>query len=246
MFVTALQKSLFTALLCLTLALMAIPTYASECGSEPTPYTASYSVIRNDGQEGSMQVILERKSPDTFSYRMDTRVPWGIFTAHIEQQSDFSVRNGAVWPGRFRLTQKVSLYKRSESVDFDWESMQATGTKKKKDFELELQAGMQDKLTIYLFLARALCAGENPIYANVVSGSEVKHYRYDLQAVESLDTNLGLLQVSHLSRGSSADEKQTDLWNAEATRFLPVRMVYRNEDGITDMRLIDISFSDGL
>jgi hypothetical protein len=243
MIMTPLGKWLFRSLLCLALLSVNVWTFADDCGSIPQAYTANYSVTRNNDKDGSMRVVLQRLVDNEFSYRMDTRVQWGIFTAQIVQQSDFSWRDGTIFPGSFQLTQKVSLYKRSETVEFDWASMKATGTKKRHDFELDLKAGMQDKLTIYLLLARCVCEGKNPVEADVVSGPVLKSHSYQLVANETLDTALGQLPAFHVRRGATDDEKQTDMWLAEAARFLPVKLVYRDENDITVMYLEDISFS---
>jgi len=242
--VTPWQKWLFRTLACLVSTAMGVNTFAGDCGSGPTPYSANYAVTRGTDKDGSMHVVLERTGENTFIYRMDTRIKWGIFNALIEQRSVFNWRDGAVFPGSFQQKQKVSIYHRNETVEFDWDMMKATGTKKRVDFELELKAGMQDKLTIYLFLARAICEGQNPIEADVVSGPVLKPHSYHLQSIETLETSLGQLQVSHIRRGSTDDDKQTDLWLAREVRFLPVEMVYRDDDEVTRMRLIDISFDD--
>lgn len=244
MTVTPWQNWLFQSLVWLALTATSAHTFASDCGSMPTPYSANYAVTRGDDKDGLMQVVLERTGENTFNYRMDTRVKWGIFDALIEQQSMFRLRDGVIFPASFQLKQKVSIYQRNETVEFDWDLMKAKGTKKRSDFELELQPGMQDKLTVYLVLARALCEGENPIEVNVVSGPRLKPHNYRLQAVETLDTALGQLQVSHIRRGSPDEDRQTDLWLARELRFLPIEMVYRDDDEVTRMRLVDISFDD--
>lgn len=215
---------------------------AYDCRAAPVPYSADYSVTRKDKPAGSMQMILERNSTNTYSYRMDSNVKWGIVHSLLQQQSDFTWKNGIVLPDSFQSTLKVTLYKRTESVEFNWESMKATGTKKHDDFELEIQAGMQDKLSIYLFLARAVCQGENPVHADVVSGPVLKPHSYHLQSMESLDTKLGRIQTFHVRRGSPESEKQTDMWLAGETRFLPVKLVYRDKNDIVTMNLVDISF----
>ncbi|HEY5774599.1 MAG TPA: DUF3108 domain-containing protein [Xanthomonadales bacterium] len=243
MSVTPLGEWLFRSLFCVALTAVNTGVFAADCGSMPVAYTANYSVTRNNDKDGAMQVVLQRHADNTYSYRMDTRVQWGIFTAQIEQQSDFSWRDGVIFPGSFQLTQKVSLYKRSETAEFDWVSMKATGTKKRRDFEVDLQAGMQDKLTIYLLLARSVCEGKIPVEADVVSGPVLKRHSYQLVATETLDTVLGLLPVLQFRRGATDDEKQTDLWLAEALRFLPVKLVYRDENEITVMQIENISFA---
>ena len=245
MTVSPLQPWLFRVLAVLVLTSVFAPVFAVDCGAKPVPYSANYAVTRNGDQDGSMQVALESNGEDAFSYRMDTRVGWGAFTAHVQQRSDFIWQDGAVLPASFQATRKVSFFSSSESVDFDWVSMRATGTKKRDDFELDISPGMQDKLTIYLLLARALCEGEDAVAAYVVSGPELKPHRYQLQAIEPMETALGYLQVFHLRTGTPDDKKQTDLWLSRETRFLPVRLVYRKNDEITDMRLLDISFGDG-
>ncbi len=191
-----------------------------------------------------MHVALEHNGEDRFSYRMDTRMKWGIFTAYIQQQSDFRWRDGFVLPGSFKLTHKVSFYNRRDSIEFDWQSMQATGTRKREDFAVDLRPGMQDKLSVYLLLAGSLCRGHYSIDATVLSGPVPKSYQYQFQAIEPLDTVLGRVQAIHIRRGVAGDEKQTDLWHAEETHFLPVKMIYRDDGIITDMRLLDISFND--
>lgn len=239
---SAIRKWLLPSLVCLPAALVCVPGFARECGSAPVPYKAVYSVNRAGDPDGSMTVKLVRKAPDSYRYNMETRLKWGIFTAYIDEQSDFTFRDGVVLPVSFELSKRVSLYKRREVVEFDWLNMKAAGEKKSDDFELEIAPGMQDKLTVYLLLAESLCRGEYDIDADVVSGPELKSYDYRFQAAESIDTVLGRLEAIHIRRGGPDDEKQTDLWHAVQTDFLPVKMVYRDGNVITDMRLLEFDF----
>ena len=243
MTVTLLQKRLFRLIICPLMALTSSQVLAVDCGSAPIPYIANYSVTRKDKLAGSMQLVLERFSDGTFSYRMDSRVRWGLVRSLMQRQSNFTWKNGLILPDSFRSTQKIVFYHRTESVDFNWESMRATGTKKHDDFELEIEPGMQDKLTIYLLLAQVLCNGEDTINADIVSGPILKPHSYHLQAREYLDTGLGRLATIHLRRGTADTEKQTDLWHAEAANFLPVRLVHRDKDDVIDISLTDISFN---
>ena len=191
-----------------------------------------------------MQVVLENTTADVFSYRMDTRVKRGLIRPHILQRSEFTWKNGIVLPTSFQSTQKLSFYKRSEFVDFNWEKMKATGRKKRVDFEMDIHPGMQDKLTIYLFLAHELCKGGYSIEADIVSGPILKTYSYHFQAKQSLQTKLGALETIHIRRGTPEEQKQTDLWHAVGVGLLPVKLVYRNKNDVTTMNLNSISFSE--
>jgi hypothetical protein len=237
-------KRLLLSIACLVMLGQALQVAAYECGSMPVPYSASYSVARNGDPDGSMRVVLERTSDDTFSYMMETRVKWGIFIAHIEQRSNFSWQDGVVLPGSYHATQRVSIYKRSETANFDWRAMKARGVKKRDDFEIDLVPGMQDKLTVYLALARAFCEGKDTIGIEVVSGPKIKLHEYTVQSHGPLDTPPGDPVLVHIMRGGPGEEKQTDLWLSKKNRFLPERMIYRDEDIITVMQLVDISFED--
>ena len=243
--VTPLRKRLFfRPLACLLLVTAGSHAYARDCGSAPEPYTASYSVNRNGDPDGAMSVTLERTGTDEYRYRMNIRVKWGILNAYIDEQSEFSFRNGIVLPDNFQLTQRVSFYKRREAARFDWDKLKATGEKKGDDFVLDIVPGMQDKLSLYLHLAASLCRGEYDVVTDVVSGPVLKSFDYRFQAKEPLDTVLGRLEAIHIRRGGPDDDEQTDMWLAAESRFLPVWMVYRDEDIITDMRLKDISFTE--
>ena len=46
--------------------------------------------------------------------------------------------------------------------------MRATGKKKRQDFDLVIQPGMQDKLTLHLALAQSLCKGEIPFNVDLL------------------------------------------------------------------------------
>lgn len=242
---TVLQNWLTRIFICLALTSGGTQVLALDCGAAPVPYSANYSVNREGDPDGLMQVVLERNGEDHFRYRMDTRMKWGIFTAYIQQQSEFDWRDGVVLPGSFKLTHKVSLYNRLDSIEFDWQSMRATGTRKGENFTVDLLPGMQDKLSVYLLLAGSLCRGQYSFDVAVVSGPVPKSYQYQFQAIEPLDTVLGPVQAIHVRRGVADDEKQTDIWHAEETHFLPVKMIYRDDGIVTDMRLLDISFNDG-
>lgn len=237
-----LTKWLFLSMACLLAASPGLPAQARDCAAAPVPYMASYSVNRNGDPDGSMTVRLEHAGADSYRYAMDTRVKWGIFIAYIEEQSDFVFRDGTVMPSSFQLTQRVSFYKRREVAEFDWVTMKATGEKKRDDFELDILPGMQDKLSVYLLLASSICRGEYDIDAVVVSGPSLKSYDYRFQAIEPLDTVLGRVDTVHIRRGGPDDEKQTDMWHAADAHYLPVKMVYRDGDIITDIRLMEISF----
>jgi len=242
--VTPLRKWLFPPMAFLLGAMTAMPASARDCGSPPEPYRASYSVNRGGDPDGAMTVTLERTGPDSYRYNMDTRVKWGIFNAYIEEQSDLSFRNGMVLPESFELIQRVSFYKRREVVEFNWASKKASGEKKGAKFELDIVPGMQDKLSIYLFLADSLCRAEYDIDADVVSGPVLKSFDYRFQAIEPVDSALGRLEAIHIRRGGPEDDEQTDLWHAGEANFLPLRILYRDEGVITDMRLIEISFKN--
>lgn len=191
-----------------------------------------------------MRVVLEQLDSGTFSYFMETRVKRGMVRPRIQQKSLFNWNSGLAAPDSFRSTVKVAFFKRKESVDFNWESMIATGKKKRSNFSLDIQPGMHDKLTIHLGLARSLCKGVIPYHAEVVSGPILKPYAYHLQAAECLDTELGRLQTHHVRMGTPETEKQTDSWHARQVHFLPVKIIHRDKNGTSTMNLIDISFDE--
>jgi hypothetical protein len=243
MAVPLFKKRLFRLIVCPLIALTGSQVLALDCGSAPIPYQAHYSVTRKDKLAGSMQVVLKHISDGSYDYRMNSRMKWGFVHPWIQQQSSFTWKNGLVLPDSFRAARKVAFYQRTESVDFNWKSKRATGNKRHEDFELDIEPGMQDKLSIYLLLAQALCNGEEIINAEIVSGPVLKPNSYHLQAREYLDTRLGRLATIHIRQGTADTEEQTDLWHAEAAHFLPVRIVHRDKDDVIDMNLTDISFN---
>jgi len=237
-----MQKYVSGVFILMGLIMAASHANAADCGWTPVPYEASYIVNRKGKTAGSMRVKLVRTGEDRFTYTMDTRVRRGIIKPKILQQSEFTWKNGWVMPDRFQLNLKAAIYRRTEIAEFDWQNMQATGKKKGDHFERPIRAGVEDKLTVYLRLAKALCEGQKNNELDVVSGPVAKPHVYRFLADEDVETPRGQFATIHLRRGEPESEKQTDLWYAQETHFLPVKMVYRDKDDIMIMSLSELSF----
>jgi len=162
---------------------------AADCSAVLTPYTASYQVFKDNKEVGVMDVSL-KESGGAYSYSMLTRGTKGMASfvnLAIDQVSDFTMGTELPIPHSYRQTQKTSLWKKTEWVDFDWTDMTASGEKNKKEFDRKLAAGMQDKSTLYLASALAVCGGNPEFEMNVVSGPEPRNYIFNLQQAETLD-----------------------------------------------------------
>lgn len=216
---------------------------AADCSAVLTPYTASYQVFKDNKEVGVMDVSL-KESGGAYSYSMLTRGTKGMASfvnLAIDQVSDFTMGTELPIPHSYRQTQKTSLWKKTEWVDFDWTDMTASGEKNKKEFDRKLADGMQDKSTLYLASALAVCGGNPEFEMNVVSGPEPRNYIFNLQQAETLETALGAVDTIRVHQKIQDQDKETDTWHVPSLHYVPAKISYRNGKELTVMNLLEFS-----
>lgn len=116
-------------------------------------------------------------------------------------------------------------------ADFDWTTKKATFQHDGKTEVESLPPGTQDRLSLmYQFMF--FQPRDKGFQFYMSNGKKIDQYRYVLIGKETLSTPMGAFKTTHYRKQKqSADDDGADLWLADSSPFLPVRLTIVESDG---------------
>jgi hypothetical protein len=135
------------------------------------------------------------------------------------------------------LTPQHYEYRRGEDdprrirAEFDWEEAQLKVQRSGRTETLPLPPGTQDPLSImYQFM---YLAPDRPqlLQLSRTNGRRMEQHRYNVRTGVEIETALGPMTTVHLVRQHRPEESDVEIWLAPQQRYLPVRMLVREDDG---------------
>ncbi|NIR31540.1 MAG: DUF3108 domain-containing protein [Gammaproteobacteria bacterium] len=120
---------------------------------------------------------------------------------------------------------------KSAAIAFDWDARVAHNTVRGRTQTVALPDGTLDKLSYMLVLMQDLELGKRDIRYRVAEGGDVTTYHLKAVGRERLDTALGRLDTVKVQRLREGKAHDITFWCALALRFLPVKVVHRQNDG---------------
>ncbi len=187
---------------------------------------------------GSLELTLRHETvPGTWVY--ETRAYPSFLASFVinprsRERSAFGLdAAGRVAPHHYRLDDGTPEHRDDVELSYDRTHGRVTGRARGTAFELPLEPGTQDAMSIRLAVSVDLLAGRDPADYPMIDGSELKHFVYRRVGHERIHTALGQLDtVVYTSerRGAGPRDRTWRYWYAPALDWLPVRIEQR-EDG---------------
>jgi hypothetical protein len=118
------------------------------------------------------------------------------------------------------------------SADFDWPNAQLQLRNGTKVESLPLAPGTQDRLSImYQFMYVRLDKARTVDFW-MTNGRKLDHYRYRVTHDVEIDTALGRLKTTHLTKERDAGDTHTEVWVSPRHRNLAVKVLIVEKDGL--------------
>jgi hypothetical protein len=187
------------------------------------PFRATYTAEWKGVTAGTTVLELRRAGTDQYSYSSTSNAR-GIFrmafSDTLTQTSTFRLQDGAVQPMTFR---GIDEKEREIDLHFDWTNLKVTGVAKGHAVDLAVTAGVQDPMSLQIFILRSLTTGKVPATVSMIDGDKLKDYELRLEGTARVETELGELDtLIYTSRRANAD-RITRTWVAPALGYLPVK-----------------------
>jgi hypothetical protein len=118
------------------------------------------------------------------------------------------------------------------SAEFDWAQSQLQLRQNTKVEWLPLTPGTQDRLSImYQFMYVRLDKARTVDFW-MTNGRKLEHYRYRVTHDVEIDTPIGRLKTTHLTKDRDAGDTQTQVWVSPRHHNLAVKLMIVEKDGM--------------
>lgn len=222
--------------------ILVIPTCVA-AESALVPFSARYqvkiSVLRGELAMSLTKVDDHYIAKWTVEARGLTRL---FVHGQIQEQADFTIVDGAVQPQHFESTDTLAGNDNTAVMDFDYDSMLASGTRNGDPFELPIEAAAFDRLSLQYALMLALLRNENPDTFLLFDDGKSKLLSISYQGPGTIAVPYGKLPVQGVQHRTQDSSRVTTLWCAESVNFLPIRIEqHKNEKLAMRADLVDYS-----
>jgi len=235
-------------------------------------FKAQYALYQNGKLLGVSEISL-KKNGNSYQFSTNSSSEGGVASlvggASISEASVFRPEAMKLYSMNYRYEQRISFKKRKREILFDWRKNQAREDDGKNVISYLLSPGAIDRHLVVLALAQdlsrsavsfsntaSLPAADNqapsalPTVRNfshlVAYKGTVEPWQFRLTGVESVKTDLGMIQAEKIERvrAPSGSGRSTTSWHAARYNYLPIRILQREPDGETlEMRLKSITLT---
>lgn len=214
------------------IALLAGLAGCAVAAASPAPHSvsASYNVYLNGAHVAVMNETFEVHDAN---YRIVSEsLPIGAFA--MLQRPATVVSSGRVTPEGLRPQRFEGrrVGGGEVSAEFDWDRERLSFTRDGRTDTVALPSGTQDRLSIMYQFMFYTFARRAHLELAMTDGRRLAHYLYAVTPEVEIDTPLGRVAALHLVKQTEPDGSGTEIWLARDRRFLPVKMVIRESNGM--------------
>lgn len=224
--------------------LLALSLFAATVQAAPPQHVSVvYDLYRNGHKLGQVTDTLTREG-NRYTITSETRATGplkALWPGSIRLESAGVVTPQGLRPTQFKHARSDAPHKLA-TASLDWKARTIAYQYKRESWQVNgLEAGAQDQLSqLYQFMFSPRLPADFGL--QVVSGRDLKDYRYARTDGGTLTTPLGALATQQFQRiTQQSDDKAVTVWVAPARNNLPVQ-IRVSEDGVTlEQRLVRAS-----
>ena len=228
MALTRLKRYLITPL-CIGMLLI---SQTACTATQLPPYEATYTAkLRGIKIRGLRK--FEEIDKDTYKLSWRAKALW----MRLDEWSVFKVIDEKVIPVSYHYTRKGLGTDRPVHIYFDWEKMEASGSKGKNKYVFALEPNTLDKLSFQVQLQIDLLHNKQLASTNyrIARYNRLADYQFSYLHNESIDTELGAQNTLVYERKKK--DGGTKLWISPEQNYLPVK-IENVDDGKSNVMLI--------
>ena len=209
-----------------------------------TPFTATYTVSRNDSDIGlrthSLSVqnklyLYEAKMHTTGLARL-------LKSGEVTERSQWQLKNKQIVPVSYEYNDS-SNEDRHTFLAFDWPNHSVTNHVGKKPWAMDIPDGTQDKFGYMLALMNDLQHGkQNPEY-KIADGGRLKTYQFKALGTEIIETPIGKFKALKLKRTRVGQKNRiTYIWCVPKKDYLPIKIERHKGGNIYTLSLNKVEY----
>ncbi|MDX1570668.1 MAG: DUF3108 domain-containing protein [Xanthomonadales bacterium] len=222
------------------MAFFAVGT-AAACDSPIPPAELHYRLEESDREKGTATALLQ-PGESGWVYTVTSEGRFGPFRVIIEESSTVTWAAEGPQPLAYQRVSRGGPFKRTSEMAFDWPALRASGTHRGDRWELPLEGGELDRLSMQLATAVRLAQGVRSINLVYIDRGRSRELSADVPAATNVETPAGTYAAFRVDRVRG--DRYTSTFHAPRLHFLPVRIDHRDEDDDWSMLLVSAEFGE--
>ena len=213
----------------------------------PQDFISHYKLYRDDTKVGEMTRIF-RHHNNGYSLVSESRTTGLIsvfYKDNMMEKTTWTMQGQKFIPLEYEYHRDRKKKKRSVKINFDHDKGLIKTDVNGSSWEMPIKGEVFDKLLYQLAIMAKLNHQERIEAFTVADGGKTKIYSFTNLGNEVIETPLGKLHATKLSRQKSGKNEKLTLWFAKEYGYLPVKVESISEDDVRITALID-SYSNNL
>ena len=211
----------------------------------PPPHTAFYEAVAYGNTLKTRSTVSYE--PGLVRMSLDARVVGFLrLLGRFEMSRESILSNGPEGLKLLESHHSETQPRRSREVHtrLDWEANIAQGTQNGKPFEIEVQDGTLDYLSVLLLLMQELRNGNVETRESValVERHRLRTYTLIREGNERLQTDLGRLDTVKITRRDEERGIALSAWFAPELHYIPVRFDYEADGRVYALRITGVEW----
>jgi Protein of unknown function (DUF3108) len=200
------------------------------------PFIAHYQADWKGISVGTSDIQLAPGAePGSYLYTW-TITARGIFRLayhdDLVQKSWLAVIDNHVRPDKYFGKEGSS----SVELNFDWQTMRATGLSETKPVDIKLPEGAQDVMSIQVEVMLDLMNGNLPKTFQIIDKDQLKEFNYTQEGTAKIRTEIGELETVIVTSQRTGNNRILRMWFAPSLGFVPVQ-AERSRDGKVEIAM---------
>ncbi len=212
------------------ISLMLISTQAVQ--ALPKAFQANYSVAKGGMKLGNLNASL-KYSGNRYQYLKSTKATGiaALLTGiKVTEQTDGQFSGQNIVPQNYFFNQSRRSKSRIDKIHFNGKN--AIGSYKNERYNLPVHAGIQDRASLELVLARDIQLNKPRLNYSVVERGKIKQYNFQKLGNEQIKTSAGTFNTLKVKVIRTGNKRETVFWMAKEIDYLPVKIRHREKDDV--------------
>lgn len=241
-------KLVITLLIFLVLPALAASVDTNEVPHTLKAYQAKYLAYYKGDEVGYATREFRFIAPSLCQVKMQTYASKLFYSDERNERSEFECQqlDNNQWqirPQSYQYIVEKTFGDEAAKQTFDWQKMTVKGKNEDGKWNIAIEAGTQDKISVYWRLMRDLSADKKSYTYKVTDDGKTKDYEFLLEGQESIQLPYGKLDTFKVSRTRSNGKRKTIYWFASSLANAPVRIQHFKYDELQgDLLLKEFSW----
>lgn len=194
------------------------------------PFTATYEIDWDGSISLSGKTVRSLQQNEDKNWLFESKASAMFASIYESSLFDWSAKD--LQPIKYTFKRSVLGKKRHAEVEFDWNKLSVTNQVENKPWQMDIKAGVQDKISYQLLLQQEIALGKTEFNYSVADGGHLKEYLFKVDGNEQIKAPIGTFEAIRVKRvRKEGSDRQTYIWFAPELNYQIIKLYQIEKKG---------------